>query len=159
MSRGAIAMLAVSMMTAGGAAVIGAQVFAQTSTPTTSPTSATQVQDIKESENDPQDENVVLPVGGLTEAQARAAITAKYPGVAIKHIELEDNDGATVYGAKLADKTEVTVDVKTGAVAQEAADQEGVEHSGGDNPGKDLDEALGTETNDGPDANDADKAD
>lgn len=163
MSKGALAVLAVSMMTAGGAAAIGAQVFAQTSTTTVSPTSSpvvtTEAQNTNESAKDTQDENVALPVGGITEAQARAAITAKYPSVAIKHIELEDNDGTVVYGAKLADKTEVSVDAKTGAVAQEAADQEGTEHANGNHSGDDLNEAPGTETNDGPDTNDAETAD
>lgn len=163
MSKGALAVLAVSMMTAGGAAAIGAQVFAQTSTPTTSPVVTTQTQDVKDVGSDPkdsQDENVALPSGGITEAQARAAIAAKYPNVAIKHIELEDENGVVIYGVKLADKTEVTVDAKTGAVAQEAADQEGVEHANrGDHSGKDLNEAPGTETNDGPDTSDAEQAD
>lgn len=165
MSKGALAVLAISMMTAGGAAAIGAQVFAQTTTtavsPTTSPSPVvtTQAQDTKESLNDPQDENVALPVGGLTEAQARAAITAKYPSVAIKHIELEDINGTVIYGVKLADKTEVTVDAKTGVVTQEAADQEGIEHANDNHSGNDLNEAPGTETNDGPDSNDAETAD
>ena len=60
------------------------------------------------------------------------------------------DSGAVVYGAKLADKTEVTVDAKTGVVAQEPADQEGVEHQDGASSGKDANEAPGTETNDGP---------
>ena len=157
-----LALFTVGILGIGGVASVGVQVFAQTSTPTASPVVTTQAADSKDAvgdAKDTKDENVALPVGGISETQARALISAKFPGVAIKRIELENNNGAVVYGAKLSDKTEVTVDAKTGVVLQEASDQEGVEHADGDYSGKDMNEAPGTETNDGPDTNGADKAD
>ncbi len=149
-----LALFAAGLMATGGVASIGMQAFAQTSTASNTPVAiTTQAQDTADTADtgkEAQDENVSLPAGGITETQARAAIGAKYPGVAIQRIELEDNNGTIVYGAKLADKTEVTVDAKTGVVAVEAADQESVEHQ--DKGGSaDANEAPGTETNDGPD--------
>lgn len=153
LNKGTLALLLAGALATGGVASIGMQAFAQTSTASnTQATITNPAQDTAETGGkDAKDENAVLPTGGISETQARAAITVKYPGVAIQHIELEDNNGTVVYGAKLADKTEVTVDATTGVVAQEPADQEGVEHQDGVNSGKDVNEAPGTETNDGPD--------
>lgn len=117
----------------GTAGAIGVQAFAQQTTPTqtpptqTVPTTQAQTQGPSE-QNDGPDKSVTLPAGGVTEAQARVAIQTAYPNSIINRIELEDNNGSIVYGAKLADKTEVTVDAKTGVVATEAPDQEGTEH-------------------------------
>jgi hypothetical protein len=144
-----VALLVAGMMATGGIASIGLQTFAQSNPASNTPVVTTpQAQDIADNGKDGQDENVVLPTGGISEAQARTAITAQYPNVAIQHIELEDNNGTIVYGAKLADKTEVIVDAKTGVVTKEVADQEGIEHQ---DFGKSDTEANGVETNDGPD--------
>lgn len=117
----------------GTASAIGAQALAQQATsaqtPTAQVTPTAEVQTKAAPEqNDQPDKNVALPTGGVTEMQARAAIQTAYPNSPITRIELEDNNDSIVYGAKFADKTEVTVDAKTGVIATEAADQEGTEH-------------------------------
>ncbi len=147
-----LALFAAGLMATGGVASIGMQAFAQSGTPTTSTaiTSQSTAQNPADTDKETQDDNAILPAGGISETQARAAIATQYPNVTIRHIELEDNDGTVVYGAKLSDNTEVTVDAKTGVVTQEAADQEGIEHQNG-YKGNDANEASGTETNDGPD--------
>ncbi len=137
----------------GTAGAVGISVFAQQAPATTSPVQATQTtttpaqavidpQDSNDKQDAP-DANVALPAGGISETQARAAIATAYPSVTIQRIELEDNNGAIVYGAKLSDKTEVTVDAKTGAVAKEAADQETTEHANNPNFQKDTNDAAG----------------
>jgi HSP20 family molecular chaperone IbpA len=132
-----LALFAAGLMATGGVASIGMQAFAQTPTaPNTPAAITTQAQDTTDNGKDGQDENAVLPAGGISEAQARAAITAKYPGMTIKDIELEVKNGTVVYGAELSDKTDVLVDAKTGVVSQEAPD---------------ANEANDTEINDGPD--------
>ncbi len=127
MNRGALALLVAGALATGGVISIGAQTFAQTSPTTTAPAAVTETQDLQDN-----DANVVLPTGGISEAQARAVITAQYPSLTIQSIRLEDENGTVVYGAKLSDGTEVTVNVTPpGTVAQETADQEGIEHQGG----------------------------
>ncbi len=146
LSKGAtLALFAAGLMATGGVASVGMQAFAQTSSTSSAPVAVTQAQDTTDNEA-----NVVLPTGGITEAQARAAIMAKYPGVTIKQIELDNKNGSIVYGAELSDKSEVIVDAKTSAISQEPADHEGIDQQdkGGQN---DANEAPGTETNDGPD--------
>ncbi|GEM_PF-6104496 len=149
MSKATLALFAAGMLGVGSVASVGIQAFAQSSPTSTAPaTITTQAQDTAENATDGQDENAVLPAGGISEAQARTAITTQYPSVTIQRIELEDNNGTIVYGAKLSDKTEVTVDAKTGAVAQEAADQENVEHQDSGKPDTGTPEANDVETND-----------
>ena len=139
-TKKAAALLAGLGLAVGTAGALGISVFAQqlpaTTTPpvqtmqtTTTPTqTATETQDSNGSQDAP-DANITLPTRGISEAQARAAISTAFPNITIKRIELEDNNGTIVYGAKLSDGSEVTVDVKTSSVAKEAADQETTEHA------------------------------
>ena len=139
-----LAAFGAGMLAFGSIAAVGLQVFAETPhASTTSTVGGASAQDKADNDKGGQDENVALPAGGISEAQARAAIAAAYPNIAIQRIELESNNGTVVYGAKLVDKTEVTVNAITGAVMAEPADQEGVEHHGS-YVGKDANEANET---------------
>lgn len=153
-----LAVFTAGVLAVGGVASIGAQTYAQT-TGTTSVSPSNMMSKLWHHgmDND-ADDNVVLPQGGITEAQARSAITTAYPALTIKHVELEDDNGTVVYGAKLSDGSEVMVDVHTSAVTVEAPDQEDKEHQGrdgkghGGKEGRDQNEAAevqGTETSDG----------
>lgn len=136
LSNGSLALLVTGMMVTGGVASVGIQAFAQSSPTSSAPAAiTTQAQDTADNGKDGQDENTVLPTGGISETQARAAITAKYPGLTIKDIELKVKNGAVVYGTELSDKSDVLVDAKTGVVSQEALDAH---------------ETNGTDVNDGP---------
>jgi uncharacterized membrane protein YkoI len=143
MSKSTIAALALTMMATGAVASIGAQTYAQTA-PTNGAAQAITSPEEKDTEVTGAEQDAetaaVLPTGGISEVQARAAITAANPGTTITRIELEDEDGVMQYNAKLANGTEVTVDAKTGAVTTEQADKE-------DGKG----DASDTETNDGAD--------
>ena len=136
----------------GTAGAVSISVFAQQAPATTSPVQTSQTtttpaqaaadpQDSNDKQDAP-DANVALPAGGITEAQARAAILAAFPSLTVQRIELEDNDGTIVYGVKLSDKTEVTVDAKTSVVAKEAADQETAEHANNPHFQKDDNDAA-----------------
>ncbi len=151
LNKKTLALFGAGMLAVGSIASVGMQVFAQSSPASTPPVAiTTQTQDIVDNAKDAQDENVALPAGGISEAQARAAITTQYPNITILHIKLEDNNGTIVYGAKLSDKTEVTVDATTGVVAQESADQGGIEHQDSGKSDTGGQETNGVETNDRP---------
>ena len=130
----------------GGVASVGIQTFAQsTSSSSSAPTSIIgKVMNPVAVADKEEDDNVALPARGISEAAARAAVMLKYPALTIKHIRLENNEGAIGYSAQLSDGSEVVVNVLTGAVALEPADNE---TSDGKNEGT---EAPGTEVNDGP---------
>lgn len=121
MSKNAtMALFAAGLMSTGAIASIGIQSFAQSP----SETSTTSAHHRWFTDND----NVTLPAGGISEAQASEAITTQYPNLTITHIRLEDENNTVVYSAKLSDGTEVIVDVMNGAVSLESEDQEVAEH-------------------------------
>jgi hypothetical protein len=152
MNRGTLALLALGMFGVGSVASVGLQASAQTpATPVAPTTVSADIQDGPDGgQNDAPDQKAVLPVGGISETQARAAITAKYPGLTIKDIGLEDKNGSVVYSAELSDKTDVIVDAKTGVVSVEASDSTEVESTDtgtdSDGPGGPQDETSDTGT-------------
>ena len=136
------ALFAAGLISTGAIASIGVQSFAQM--PDSAPTTSSHVRGLMNFMDD--DDNVALPSGGITEAQATEAVVAQYPNLTIKHIKLENESGVVVYSAKLSDGTEAIVDVMTGAVSLETEEQEATEHQG---RGR-HDEANDTEVDDGP---------
>ncbi len=141
MNRGTLALLALGMFGVGSIASVGLQAFAQTPTaPGTPPVVSTDQQDtVDNGKGDAKDPKATLPVGGISEAQARAAITAKYPTLTIKDIGLEDKNGTIVYSAELSDKTDISVDAKTGVVSQETTDGSEVDGAETADAGNDTD--------------------
>lgn len=123
MSKGAtLALFTASMIGVGGLASIGLQTYAQTSNTQSSATHAPGYR------NHDNERRVVLPSGGITEAQARTVVTTQYPSLTIRHIRLEDEDGVVVYSVKLSDNTEVNVDAVTSVLTPETDIQESSEH-------------------------------
>ena len=68
----------------------------------------------------------------ITADQARAAALAKFPGATIKQVELQDENGALVWGVELTDASgqtqEIKVDGNSGQLVSTQAD--GTEGSG-----------------------------
>ena len=128
MSKNAtMALFAAGFISTGAIASIGVQSFAQT--PDATPTTSSHVRGLMDFMDD-DDNNVALPSGGISEVQATKAVTALYPSLTIKHIRLEDENGAILYSTKLSDGTEAIVDVVTSAVSLETDEQEASEHQG-----------------------------
>lgn len=145
MSKSAtMALFAAGLFSTGAIASTGLQAFAQTPNATSAP--ASHLAWFRD-----DDDNVALPDGGISEAQATDAVTASYPNLTIKHIHLENENGGVVYSTKLSDGTEAIVDAVTGAVSPETEEQEATEHQGRGIGHKGHDEANDVEVDDGPD--------
>ena len=145
MSKNAtMALFAAGLISTGAIASIGLQSFAQT--PTETPMTSSHQRWFMD-----DDDNVALPAGGISETQASEAVTAQYPNLTIKHMRLEDENGAVMYSVKLSDGTEAIVDVVTGAVSLWTEEQEAMEHQGMGRWHMNRDEANDTEVDDGPD--------
>ena len=145
MSKSAtMALFAAGLISTGAIASIGLQAFAQTPNATSAPSSY-----LAWFEDD--DDNVVLPDGGISETQATDAVTSTYPNLTIKHVHLVNENGGVVYSVKLSDGTEAIVDAVTGAVSLETNEQEAIEHQGRGLGHKRHDEADDVEADDGPD--------
>ena len=123
MSKGAtLALFTASMIGVGGLASIGLQTYAQT------PNTQSSAAHAQGYQNHSNERRVMLPSGGITEAQARAVVTTQYPSLTIRHIRLEDEGGVVVYSVKLSDNAEVNVDAVTGVLTPETDIQESLEH-------------------------------
>jgi hypothetical protein len=140
LNKKTLAVLSGGLIAIGGVASIGAQAFAQTAPVAVSTTTGGIVKEVQDAVGgDKEDVQAVLPVGGISETVARASIATSNPTLTVKHIKLEDTNGTVAYSAKLSDGSEVSVDVKTGAVTKESdIEEQGEPHhgQGGDQDGK-----------------------
>ncbi|MEN3003978.1 PepSY domain-containing protein [Dehalobacterium formicoaceticum] len=77
-------------------------------------------------ETETQDENVVLPTGGIDQASAEQKALASIPGGVVVTSELEEENGVIVYGVEIKTGNavhDVKVDAITGAILK--SDQDG----------------------------------
>lgn len=101
-----------------------ATVFAANVTPLNSPKTVAVEQ---AAETETQDENVVLPAGGIDQATAEQKAQASIPGGVIVTSELEDENGVIVYGVEIKTGNavhDVKVDSITGEILKSDQDNE-----------------------------------
>ena len=67
-------------------------------------------------EDDAGEANASLGGTGITAAEARAAAEAAYPGAKAREVELENENGATVYEVELDNGLEIALDPANGNI-------------------------------------------